>query len=313
MEKRNRQFQIKHLQKGLVKMTKNLKIYRDTVVEDLVVGEKTRILFTEHRLNKNDDYMGLNLYAIVKKGDHHMVDDINTSNVEDFVGSVLSYKHLTLGSDVNVITDTCWKMESIENYHTETIGKIALFVICPMHGLEKGEIINKLNAVKAAFAIAYDRNPEDVELLDQVNVVDSFDVDSNFKNEKERRIYRLTRSMRMLSKATHVVDASRFSRYEFAPYPMAKGCNVEIELCRQYDIDMIDITTIAAKVKEKGNTNENILGAIFGEPKKDNKIKGKYGGTPIPFPRNIDNCGSLMNDYSPFSEQDLFSSTALRF
>lgn len=289
-------------------MTKNLKIFKDTIMEDIDLGEKTRVLFTEHKLSKNDDYMGLNIYGIVKKGNHHMIDEINTSNVEDFVGSIVSYKNLTLGSDVNVITDTCWKMESIENYHTETVGKIKLFVICPMHGLEKSEIINKLNAVKAAFAIAYDRNPEDVELLDQVNVIDSFDVDSNFKNEKERRIYRLTRSMRMLSKATHVVDASRFSRYEFAPYPTAKGCNVEIELCRQYDIDTIDINFIATKVKEKGNTNEKILAAIFGETnKKKDKINGKY----IPFPGKIENCRSLIHDYSPFPEENLISSTSL--
>jgi hypothetical protein len=255
-------------------MTKNLKIFKDTTMEDIVLGDKTRVLFTELRLNKNDDYMGLNIYAIVKKGDHYMIDDINTSNVDDFVGSIVSYAPMPLGSDVNVNTDTFCKLESIENYHTETIGKIKLFVICPMHGLEKGEIINKLNAIKAAFAIAYDRDPEDVELLDQVNVVDPFDIDSNFKNEKERRIYRLTRSMRMLSKATHVVDASRFS--------MAKGCNVEFELCRQYNIDTIDMSTIAIKVKEKGNTNDKILAAIFGEPKKE-KLNGKYGGTPIPF------------------------------
>ena len=255
-------------------MTKNLKIFKDTTMEDIALGDKTRVLFTELRLNKNDDYMGLNIYAIVKKGDHHMIDDINTSNVDDFVGSIVSYAPMPLGSDVNVNTDTCCKLESIENYHTETIGKIKLFVICPMHGLEKGEIINKLNAIKAAFAIAYDRDPEDVELLDQVNVVDSYDIDSNFKNEKERRIYRLTRSMRILSKATHVVDASGSS--------LAPGCNVEIELCRQYNIYITHMSTIAEKVKIKGNTNDKILTAIFGEPKKE-KLKGKYGGTPIPF------------------------------
>lgn len=291
-------------------MTKNLKIFKDTIMED-DLGEKTRVLFTEHKLNKNDDYMGLNVYSIVKKGDHHMIDEVNTSNVDDFVGSIVSYKSMPLGSDVNVIIDTCWKMESIENYHTETVGKIKLFVICPMHGLEKDEIINKIHATKAAFAIAYDRNPEDIELLDQVNVVDSFDDDSNFKNEKERRIYRLTRSMRMLSKATHVVDASRYGSYEFMPFPMTKGCSVELELCRQYGIDTIDIATIATKVTNKGNTNEKILAAIFGEPKKKEKLKGKYGGTPIPFPGPIEKCNSLMYDYSPFPEENLVSSTAL--
>jgi hypothetical protein len=121
---------------------------------------------------------------------------------------------------------------------SENVSKMRIFVIQPMHGKDLSNFDKEMAAIRLLVAKHFGRNIDDIEMIDQLHVDDPYDIDGNFSSERERRIYRLTRSMRMLSTATHAVT---FLQGESAP-----GCDVEITTCRNYKIPLIHIDALRA-------------------------------------------------------------------
>lgn len=261
-------------------------------------GEKVRVLTTPHHINRGEIPDELNVYSLIskKKENHYMVDDMDTTNTEDFAMSMISHVKIPLGSNIE-LTDSDmfygpYARMSIRDYYIETVGTIKLYVMMPTDDVASNEITKRLNAAQRCFAVACGRNINDIELLNQVDEVDPYDIDVNFENEVDRSIYRLTKRIRTLSKVTHILDMS--ASYGFV---LRNPCCVEREVCEKYHLNRIDVSMIYSIVRKMRKENDDlniIMGKIdvVGTP-----TKPFYSNNPTPYsPYRIGDC-----DGDPFS------------
>ena len=196
-----------------------------------------KVLYTPFPITREFIPQELNVYSLIKKINGGFFVGEITANLADFGGTIISAKKFTLGENVDIV-DT-HHLSNINDYMSENVSKMRIFVIQPMHGKDLSNFDKEMAAIRLLVAKHFGRNIDDIEMIDQLHVDDPYDIDGNFSSERERRIYRLTRSMRMLSTATHVVTFIQVG--ESAP-----GCDVEITTCRKYKIPMIHIDVLRA-------------------------------------------------------------------
>ncbi len=230
--------------------------------------EGVKVLYTPFPITREFIPQELNVYSLLKKiNGGFFVGEISSATLADFGGTIISTKKFKLGETIDIV-DT-HHLSNINDYMSENVSKMRVFVIQPMHGKDLSNFDKEMAAIRLLVAKHFNRNIDDIEMIDQLHVNDPFDIDENFSSERERRIYRLARSMRMLSTATHAVT---FLQGESAP-----GCDVEIATCRSYKIPMIHIdvlraiheindpdvayalATIDAKYKGNGSENDDFL------------------------------------------------------
>jgi hypothetical protein len=197
-----------------------------------------KVLYTPFPITREFIPQELNVYSLIKKinGGFFVGEITAETNLADFGGTIISAKKFTLGENVDIV-DT-HHLSNINDYMSENVSKMRIFVIQPMHGKDLSNFDKEMAAIRLLVAKHFGRNIDDIEMIDQLHVDDPYDIDGNFSSERERRIYRLTRSMRMLSTATHAVA---FIQGESAP-----GCDVEMTTCRKYKIPMIHIDVLRA-------------------------------------------------------------------
>lgn len=275
-------------------MIKDKKIFDGRTMT--IGGEKVRVLTTPHHINRGEIPDELNVYSLInkKKEGHYMVDDMDTTNTEDFAMSMISHVAVQLGSNIE-LTDSDmfygpFARMSINEYFIETVGTIKLYVMMPTDEVASDEVIKRLNAAQRCFAVACGRSIDDIELLNQVNESDPYDIDINFKNEVDRSIYRLTKRIRTLSKATHILDMS--TSYGFV---LRNPCCVEREVCEKYNLNRIDAAMIYGIVRKLRKENDD-LKIIMG--------KTDVVGTPTmphPTPYSPYRIGTGDYDGDPFS------------
>jgi hypothetical protein len=257
-------------------------------------GDKVRVLTTPHHITKNEIPDVLKVYTLMstKKENHYMVDEMESTNTADFAMSMISHTPVPLGSDIELKDcDTLYgpmaKM-SIEEYFIETVGIIKLYVMMAEDGVSPDEVIKRLAAARRCFAIACGRNIDDVEILNNVDEIDPYDIDVNFENEVDRSIYRLTKRIRTLSKATHILDMS--SSFGFV---LRNPCSVERELCEKYHLNRIDVSllySVVRRIQKENNDLDTIMGktAVVGNPRIPRYLNdptpyriGDYDGDPL--------------------------------
>lgn len=251
-------FKYNSIQKGMITMIKNKKIFKNSKITTKK-GEEIRVLSTEHHITTDEIPDNLYIYSLVRKGDHYMVDSQNAkSTMDDFAATIISSKQLVLGDDVEYKAFAYAKRHvSVDEYYNDTVGIIKLFVIMPMHGVDDETITKRLNASREAIALVYDRDIDDVELIDQVHVIDPEENNIRFESETERRVYCLTRSMRMMTHATHILDLCETLPIGTFNNRYPAGCCVEKELCNSYGLNLIhgnDVfnkLTVSMKSKHK--------------------------------------------------------------
>lgn len=203
--------------------------------------EGVTVLYTPFPMTREFIPQELNVYSLIKKinGGFFVGEIPAETDPADFDGTIISAKKFKLGETID-LGKTCLPgpKTNINNYMAENVSKMRIFVIQPMHGKDLSNFDKEMAAIRLLVAKHFNRNIDDIEMIDQLHVDDPYDIDGNFSSERERRIYRLTRSMRMLSTATHAVA---FLQGESAP-----GCDVEITTCRKYKIPMIHIDALRA-------------------------------------------------------------------
>jgi hypothetical protein len=264
-------------------MFKEAKIFegRTMVLND--GGKKVRVLTTPYHISRCDIPDELYVYSLIKKKreDYYMVDDMESTNA-DFAMSMISHVELALGVDIELIQcDMVYGSfvnMSIQDYLIETVGNIKLYVMMPTEDVASDEIMKRLNAAHRCFAIAYGRDIDDVEVLNQVGEIDPYDVDGNFENEVDRKIYRLTKKLRIIGKATHILDMS--TAFGFV---LRNPCCVERELCAKYNLHCVDVALINDVVKKLRKENDDlniIMGktSVVGTP-----TIPRYSAVPIPY------------------------------
>lgn len=197
-----------------------------------------KVLYTPFPITREFIPRELNVYSLIKKinGGFFVGEITGETTLADFGGTIISAKKFTLGENVDIV-DT-HHLSNINDYMSENVSKMRIFVIQPMHGNDLSNFDKEMAAIRLLVAKHFGRNIDDIEMIDQLHVDDPYDIDGNFSSERERRIYRLTRSMRMLSTATHAVA---FIQGESAP-----GCDVEMTTCRNYKIPLIHIDALRA-------------------------------------------------------------------
>ena len=260
-------------------------------------GDKVRVLTTPHHINRSEIPGCLKVYSLIKtRENHYMVDKIDTTNTEDFEMSMISHIGVAVGNDIE-LTDSDllygpYTNMSIQEYYIETVGIIKLYVMMPTDDVSPDEVIKRLNAVHRCFAIAYGRDIDDVEILNKVNEIDPYDVDANFENDVDRRIYHLTKNLRIMGKATHILDMSNVSGVL-----LSKPNFVEREVCEKYHLNRISIDLIndvVMKIRKQNDDLDIIMGKtnVIGNPSRsrfDNPLTPHHIYTPD---LGID-CGNL--------------------
>lgn len=264
-----------------ISMFKEAKIFEGRTMV-LNGGEKVRVLITPHHISRCDIPDELYVYSLIKKKKegHYMVDEMDSTNA-DFALSMISHIELGLGSDIELQSDMFYGPlvnMSIQDYFVETVGTIKLYVMMPTEDVASDEIAKRLNAARRCFAIACGRNIDDIEVLNQVGDIDPYDIDTNFENEVDRKIYRLTKKLRIMGKATHILDMS--AAFGFV---LRNPCFVERELCAKYNLHCIDIALINEVVKKLRKENDDlniIMGktSVVGTP-----AIPRYPNTPVPY------------------------------
>lgn len=221
-------------------------------------GDKVRVLTTPHHINRSEIPDTLKVYTLIskKKENHYMVDEMESTNTADFAMSMISHAPVLLGSDIelkdcDILYGPMAKM-SIQEYFIETLGIIKLYVMMS-DDVDPDEIIKRLAAARRCFAIVCGRNIDDIEILNKVDEMDPYDIDINFENEVDRSIYRLTKRIRMMSKATHILDMSQ--SYGFV---LRNPCSVEREVCERYHLNRIDVSMIDGVIRRMRKENDDL-------------------------------------------------------
>ena len=159
--------------------------------------------------------------------------DMNLNNIdihdEDWiVGELISnedlYRYLLTcdkTTEFRIPTVRLWHLKKDEDIKK----KFKVFIAQPMHGLNT-EAINKQRRIVKVLLENLVYPDKYIFLVDQVNQKDP--VELKYKSETEQRLFRLGRSIYMMSSADLVI---------FMPDALeAKGCNVELAVCEQYGI-----------------------------------------------------------------------------
>ena len=250
-------------------MIKNRPIFKNSKITTKK-GEEIRVLSTEHHITSDEIQSDLYIYSLVRKGDHYMVDSQNAkSTMDDFEATIISSKRLFLGDDVEYKAFAYARQRvSVEEYYNDTVGKIKLFVIMPMHGVDDETLTKRLFAAREAVALVYGRDINDVELIDQVHIVDPEENNIRFESETERRIYCLTRSMRMMPGATHILDLCETLCNGFN-VSTPKGCSVERELCRAYGLNLIHGNDVFAKLSNMKSRHRELIDTLVCQDRVD--------------------------------------------
>jgi hypothetical protein len=245
-------------------------------------GAKVRVLATPYHITRSEIPDDLYLYSIIKKKreKRFMVDDMDTTNTADFAMSIISHVAVPLGSDIelehlDILYGPTAQM-SIQEYHIETVDNIKLYVMMPTKDLTLDEIVKRLGAARRCFAIACGRKVDDVEVLNIVN--DPYGINANFENETEteRSIHHLTKNIKIMGKATHILDMSMTGGI------LQRTCRIEREVCEVYNLNRIDAAMIGAAVRKIQRDN-NDLDIMMGKTATGTPSRPRFGGTPIPY------------------------------
>ena len=110
--------------------------------------------------------------------------------------------------------------------------KRRLFISQPFTGYSDSEIKKQRAALFKLFISFTGETPSNVELIEQHTPVDDFDVDTNFRSNKEQDFYHFCRSIGMLGKATDIIL--------YGDWEKSRGCNLEVEILEKYGINFID-------------------------------------------------------------------------
>jgi hypothetical protein len=244
-------------------------------------GAKVRVLATPYHITRSEIPDDLYLYSIIKKKreKRFMVDDMDTTNTADFAMSIISHVAVPLGSDIelehrDILYGPTAQM-SIQEYHIETVDNIKLYVMMPTKDLTLDEIVKRLGAARRCFAIACGRKVDDVEVLNIVN--DPYGINANFENETEteRSIHHLTKNIKIMATATHILDMSTGGILQ-------RTCRIEREVCEVYNLNRIDAAMIGAAVRKIQRDN-NDLDIMMGKTATGTPSRPRLGGTPIPY------------------------------
>lgn len=243
------------------------------------------VLYTPFPMTREYIPSELNVYSLLKKinGGFFVGPLPAEAELTDFGGTIISAKKFELGETIDIGHSNPPEPKSnITDYMAENVSKMRIFVIQPMHGKDLSNFEKEMAAIRLLVAKHFNRNIDDIEMIDQLHVDDPYDIDENFSSERERRIYRLTRSMRMLSTATHAVA---FLQGESAP-----GCAVEMATCRNYKIPVVHIDALRAFHKI---TDPDVVDALA-------TIDAKYKGNGPEDNEFLNNIGKHYLDEAQF-------------
>ena len=214
----------------------NTKKPMGTVVD---IGD-TRVLYIPFHITREGIHDDMFMYTVEYDGRNNtyflMGHGTVTSEMREkcgyeFIGTIISASKIATQQNLTpeqlkAFSKAIYRSSTIERYTADSLEPIKLFIIQPMHGLSDEEIISKRPLLLKYVAKLLKRDPLDIEVIDQVHVDDLYDIDENFTNEVQRRIYRLTRSIRMMTEATHVLI--------YGDIRNAPGCSVERRVLDAY-------------------------------------------------------------------------------
>jgi hypothetical protein len=104
---------------------------------------------------------------------------------------------------------------------------IKLFISQPFTGYDDDEIRKQRKLLHELYAIYIGRPIEDIILIDQLDVVDEYDIEGHFDTSDDRSFYQLCRSVGMMKNADVVIFYGEWHR--------SKGARLEHSICQMYN------------------------------------------------------------------------------
>lgn len=216
------------------------------------------VFFTEDRVDRRD--LPDNIYCYeLRDGYDTTPIELSNSVTVDFYGTVLvnepcpvdldkyyvelTYKDFTIYDeddqtfvyddpvphDYFAAKDVCiWTCIPNEQVHPIDSRKpiIKLFISQPFTGYDDNEIRKQRKLLHELYALYVNRPIEDIILIDQLDVVDAYDIEAHFNTSNDRSFYQLCRSVGMMKDADVVIFYGEWTK--------SKGAMIEHDICQRY-------------------------------------------------------------------------------
>jgi hypothetical protein len=228
----------------------------------LTLSDKRVVLYTPLAITNKGIDPRLKMYDLEECGDNTTecrVKPYGSVDSDKFMGTIISAYDIDEGFIVpdserqgNIAT------QFLHCYIRDTLDPIKLFICQSMHGMDMDLIQKQRDVIAETVAYLLKRPKEDITVIDQINVDDPYDVDENFKDVTQRRIYRLTRSMRMMTDATHIIFIDVKN----------PGCRVEEALASAYHLNTIPFRPLSRVASENPELNEKWKECALDERKR---------------------------------------------
>lgn len=194
--------------------------------------------------------------AIPKKVSSNMIMDeiyndlgitIPQLMIADFMAHIISKDDMIQGYNTEMPFDTMFIFNNVELIELSELATMKIFIAQPMSGVPDEEVEEIREKVTKLMKNKYGDN---IEIIDQFHVPE----EEMAKEPLERPgIHLLGRSIQFLADADLVVFTSDFLH--------AKGCCVELAVCKEYDIpfevySISDVDKLLAKTDKRDNLND---------------------------------------------------------
>lgn len=137
-----------------------------------------------------------------------------------------------------------------------------LFISQPFTGYDETELKKQREILHKVFCAFISEKPENVELINQLDPCDRYDVKENFRSSNAHDLYRFCRSIAFLGLSTDIVL--------YGDWEKSRGCKLEVEILKQFGIDIIDQNLLIAFCIKNNMLTE--LEELW--PKEAEKLRG---------------------------------------
>ena len=216
------------------------------------------VFFTEDRVDRRDLPDNIYVYELRDGYDTTPIELANSVTV-DFYGTVLVNEPCPVDLDKHYVMlrdkdfsiydeeeqsfmfddpephdyfaakDVCiWTCIPNEQVHPIDSRKpiIKLFISQPFTGYDDNEIRKQRKLLHELYALYVNRPIEDIILIDQLDVVDEYDIEGHFDTSDDRSFYQLCRSVGMMKNADVVIF--------YGEWYKSKGACIEHSICQTY-------------------------------------------------------------------------------
>ena len=206
------------------------------------------VFVTENRIDRRDLPGSPYVYELRHDDDGDWTTPVEICNsvLVNFCMTLVSFEPLPINLKYHYVTiehgdfwmrpDTKYNLEALEKHYRGSRFNIPpdrihhyttnLFISQPFTGKDIKEIKKQRKLLHELYALYVNRPIEDIILIDQLDVVDEYDIEGHFDTSDDRSFYQLCRSVGMMKNADVVIF--------YGEWYKSKGACIEHSICQTY-------------------------------------------------------------------------------